>query len=81
MLIAFAASLVNIFFLKMPAFQMAISVAFAFISGGLIMYQTNAIIHGGERNYITATITLYVSIINIFLTILQLLGSFSGNRD
>ncbi len=78
-IVAMIASLANIFFVKLPALQMAVSVAFAFISGGYIMYQTNAIVHGGERNYITATVVLYVSLINIFLTILQLLGMFGGN--
>lgn len=81
LLVAFVASLINIFFIKMPVFQLVISVVFSLISGGLIMYQTNAIVHGGERNYLVATVTLYVSIVNIFLTILQLLGAFSGNRD
>lgn len=80
-LVAFIASLVNIFFIKMPALYMAISVIFALISGGLIMYQTNAIVQGGERNYVMATVTLYISLINIFLTILQLLGMFAGNRN
>lgn len=80
-IVAFIASLVNIFFIKMPALYMAISVIFALISGGLIMYQTNMIVQGGERNYVIATVTLYVSLINIFLTILQLLGMFAGNRN
>ncbi len=80
-LVAFIASLVNIFFIKMPALYMAISVIFALISGGLIMYQTNAIVQGGERNYVMATVTLYISLVNIFLTILQLLGMFAGNRN
>jgi len=45
----------------------------------MILYQTSAIIHGGETNYIMATITLYVSIYNLFLSLLQLLGAFSGD--
>ena len=80
-IVAFVASLVNMFFLKMPALQIAVSVAFALISGGLIMYQTNMIVQGGERNYLTATVILYVSIINIFMTMLQLFGMFGGNRN
>jgi len=46
---------------------------------GMILYQTSAIIHGGETNYIMATITLYVSIYNLFLSLLQLLGIFGGD--
>lgn len=68
-------------FLKLPALYFALSIIIAFISGGLILWQTNQIIHGGETNYILATITIYISILNIFLTILQFLGIFIGDRD
>ncbi len=80
-IIALAACLANIFFFKLPILQLAISIVFAIISGGFIMYQTNMIVRGGEKNYITATVMLYVSLINIFLTLLQILGMFSGNRN
>ncbi len=80
-MIAIAASLLNIFLFKLPMLQLAISVVAAIISGGFIMYQTNMIVRGGERNYITATVILYVSLINIFLALLQILGMFSGNRN
>jgi modulator of FtsH protease len=46
---------------------------------GMILFQTSAIIHGGETNYISATVSLYVSIYNLFLSLLQLLGVFSGD--
>jgi modulator of FtsH protease len=46
---------------------------------GLILYQTSQIIHGGETNYIMATVTLYISIYNLFLSLLQLLGAFGGD--
>jgi len=46
---------------------------------GLILYQTSRIIHGGETNYIMATVTLYISIYNLFLSLLHLLGIFSGD--
>ena len=46
---------------------------------GMILYQTSDIIHGGETNYILATITLYISIYNLFLSLLQLLTAFSGD--
>jgi len=45
----------------------------------MILYQTSEIIHGGETNYILATISLYVSIYNLFLSLLQLLGVFGGD--
>lgn len=80
-IMAFIASLVNIFFLKLPMFQVAISVVFSLISGGYILYMTNQIIRGGERNYLIATVVLYVSLVNIFLTLLQLFSMFGGNRN
>ncbi len=46
---------------------------------GLILYETSNIIHGGETNYIMATVTLYVSIYNLFLSLMHLIGAFSGN--
>ena len=53
-------------FVDLSAFQMAISAGVVLLMGGLILYQTSAIIHGGETNYILATVTLYVSLYNIF---------------
>ena len=79
-LVCLVAIIANLF-LKMPAIHLALSLMISFISGGLILWQTNQIIHGGEKNYITATVTLYVSILNIFLTILQFLAMFAGRRD
>ena len=80
-IVAIIAMLLNAFFFKLPFFQLGISVVFAFISGGFIMYQTNMIVRGGETNYITATVVLYVSLVNIFITLLQILGIFGGNRN
>ncbi len=79
-IVGFIAALLNMFLFKIPMLQLGISVIFSFISGGFIMYQTNMIVRGGEKNYITATVVLYVSLINIFLTLLQILGMFGGNR-
>ena len=45
---------------------------------GLILYQTSAMVNGGENNYILATVGLYVSIYNLFLSLLHLLGAFAG---
>ena len=58
----------------LSAFQMAISAGIVLLMGGLILYQTSEIIHGGETNYILATVTLYVSLYNIFVNLLMLLG-------
>ena len=73
MLVAFVAAIANIF-LQIPALALTISAAFALISTGMIMWQTSAIIHGGERNYISATVTLFVMIYNLFLSLLHLFG-------
>ena len=77
-LVAFAAGIANIF-LQIPALAITVSSVFAFLSAAIIMWQTSAIIHGGERNYILATITLYVSLYNIFMSLLHLLMAFSGD--
>ena len=68
------------FLFQIPAIQLFISAAFVLISSGLILFQTSAIIHGGERNYIVATVSLFVSIYNLFLSLLNILGALSG-RD
>lgn len=77
--IAFLASVASIF-LNLPVLSVAISCAFVLISSGLILFQTSQIIHGGERNYIMATISLYVSLFNLFVSLLNILGFFGGNR-
>lgn len=66
-------------FLKLPALNLALSAGFMLFSSAVILYQTSEIIHGGERNYIRATVTLYVSIYNIFMSLLNLLSAFSGD--
>lgn len=72
-LVAFVAGIANVF-LQIPALAITVSSVFAFLSAGIIMWQTSAIIHGGERNYISATVTLFVMIYNLFLSLLQLFG-------
>lgn len=67
------------FFIQISGLQLAISAGFVLFSSAVILYQTSAIIHGGEDNYIMATITLFVSIYNLFLSLLQLLGIFGGD--
>ncbi|HCA89357.1 MAG: BAX inhibitor protein [Legionellaceae bacterium] len=78
-MVAFLGMIAGVFF-NIPALQLAISAAFVLISSGLILFQTSEIIHGGETNYIMATVGLFVSIYNLFISLLQLLGAFSG-RD
>ncbi len=77
-LVLLTAVVISIFW-PMPALQLAISAGFMLFSSAVILFQTSAIIHGGERNYILATITLYVSIYNLFMSLLNLLTAFSGN--
>jgi modulator of FtsH protease len=68
-------------FLQMPALSMALCGAFIIFSSAIILWQINDIVRGGETNYISATLTLYVSIYNIFTSLLQLLGIVGGDRD
>jgi modulator of FtsH protease len=77
-LTAFVAGLGAIFF-DMPALSVAVSAVFALLMAGLILYETSNIIHGGETNYIMATVTLYVSIFNLFTSLLHLLGFMGGD--
>ncbi len=74
---AFIGSLIGVFF-HMPILQLLISGAFALISAGYILYLTSQIIHGGETNYIMATIGLYIAIFNLFVSLLRILGAFAG---
>jgi modulator of FtsH protease len=78
-LVAFFAGLGAIFF-TIPALSLAVSAMFILLMSGMILYQTSEIVHGGESNYILATISLYVSIYNLFLSLLQLLGVFGGDE-
>lgn len=74
-LVGFVANL----FLALPALSLALSALFILFSSGAILMQTSAIIHGGERNYIMATIGLYVSLYNLFISLLQLMGIMSDD--
>jgi modulator of FtsH protease len=77
-LTAFLLGLVSIFF-SMPLLSLAVSGMFVLLMSGLILYQTAEIVHGGETNYILATLTLYVSIFNMFTSLLHLLGVASDD--
>jgi len=76
-LVAFFAGLGAVFF-EIPALSLTVSSIFVLLMAGLILYETSNIIHGGETNYIMATVTLYVSIFNLFTSLLHLLGFMNG---
>ena len=78
-LVAFLAGLAGIF-MQVPALSLTVSAVFVLLMSGLILYQTSAIIRGGETNYVMATVTLFVTIFNLFTSLLQLLG-FAGSSD
>ncbi|MFT8211267.1 MAG: FtsH protease modulator YccA [Symbiopectobacterium sp.] len=61
-------------FLQLPALHLALSGLFILFSAGAILWETSNIIHGGETNYIRATVSLYVSIYNLFVSLLSILG-------
>ena len=77
-LVAFLAGLAAIFF-TIPALSLTVSAAFVMLMSGLILYETSNIIHGGETNYVMATLSLFVSIFNLFTSLLHLLGFMSGD--
>ena len=77
-LLAFLAGLAAIF-LEIPALSLTVSAAFVLLMSGLILYETSNIIHGGETNYVLATVTLFVSIFNLFTSLLHLLGFMGGD--
>ena len=78
MVIALLSGLAAVF-LQIPALGLAVSAMVALLSAGLILYDTSRIVHGGETNYVLATVGLYVSIFNLFASLLSLFGL--GGRD
>lgn len=72
--IALVGGMLLSFFTDIPGLGMAMSIGFVIFSSAAILFETSNIIKGGERNYILATISLYVSIYNIFLSLLNLLN-------
>jgi modulator of FtsH protease len=78
-LVAFLAGLGAVFF-EMPGLSLAVSSMFVLLMAGLILYETSNIIHGGETNYVMATVTLYVAIFNLFTSLLHLLGFMNGEE-
>ena len=78
MMVVVVAAIANIFF-SVPAVHLAINAAIVFLMSGFILFDTSRIIHGGETNYIRATVGLYLNIYNLFVSLLQLLGAFGGD--
>lgn len=78
-LVAFLAGL-GAYFFQMPALSLAVSAMFALLMSAMIAWETSAIIHGGERNYILATTGLFVSLFNLFASLLHLLGVAGGDE-
>lgn len=78
-LVAFLASLAAIF-LNIPALSLGVSALFVLLMSGMILFETNQIVRGGETNYIMATVSLFVSLFNLFTSLLQILG-FVNSSD
>lgn len=78
LLVAVVASIANIF-MGIPALSLAVSSAIVLIMSGLILWDTSRIIHGGETNYIRATVALYLDIYNLFVHLLHLLTALGGD--
>jgi modulator of FtsH protease len=78
-LVAFLGGLAAVF-LEMPTLSLAVSAMFVLLMAGLILFETSNIIHGGETNYIMATVSLYIAIYNLFTSLLHLLGAASSQE-
>jgi modulator of FtsH protease len=78
-LVAFLAGIGAMIF-SLPGLSLAVSAMFVMLMSGYILYQTSEMIHGVETNYIMATVSLYVTIYNLFTSLLHLLGAFSGDE-
>lgn len=79
-IVVMLAVVANVFFAS-PVLHLVILSAFVLLSSLIILWQINSIVRGGETNYVSATLTLYVAIYNLFSSLLQLLGIFGGERD
>jgi modulator of FtsH protease len=77
-LVAFLGGLGAMLF-NIPILSLAVSGMFILLMSGMILWQTSEIIHGGETNYIMATVSLYITIFNLFISLLQILGVMSGD--
>jgi modulator of FtsH protease len=80
MIIVLLAAVANIFF-QIPALSLTIAAAVVGIFSAYILYDISRIVQGGETNYVTATLAVYLDIYNVFVGLLQLIMAFTGNRD
>ena len=80
LMVALLASIAGLFF-PIPALQLVVSAAIVLLMSGYILFETGQIINGGQRNYVLATVSLYVSLFNMFINLLQLLSVFAGRRN
>jgi modulator of FtsH protease len=79
-MVVFIASIVGVLF-SIPMLYLIATAGFVLISSGLILFETSRIINGGERNYIMATVSLFVALFNLFVSLLQLLMVFAGRKE
>ena len=68
-------------FLQMPVLHLAISAAVVLLFSGYILYDISNIVQGGETNYVTATLAVYLDVYNVFVSLLNLIMAFGGDRD
>lgn len=80
MILILLAGIANIFF-QIPALSLTIAAAAVGIFSAYILYDINRIVHGGETNYVTATLAVYLDIYNVFVSLLQLIMALTGERD
>lgn len=80
LIVVMMAMIANMFF-AMPALQLTISAVMVMLMSALILFDTSRIVNGGETNYIRATVSLFLSLYNLFISLLQLLGVFGGGDD
>jgi modulator of FtsH protease len=80
MVVAILAGLAAVFF-EIPALGLAVSAMVALLSAGLILYETSNIVNGGETNYVMATVGLFVSLFNLFTSLLSLFGFGGSSAD
>lgn len=78
--ILLVASLLNIW-LKLPALHLTVCVLAIVIFSAFMLYDVQRVVNGGETNYVSATLSIYLNIYNVFTSLLSLLGIFGGNRD
>ncbi len=80
LILLIVASLANLFF-QIPALSLTISAIAVMVFSAYILFDVSRIVHGGETNYVMATLGLYMNIYNLFINLLNLLMAFSGERD